>query len=341
LAPYRSDPKYGTITAPGEWNRALHFNLSKGFPFSDTKFRQAVAYTVDRKDLVKRILLGQGAPGSMGDLAPSNLYAALGLPTYDRDIVKAKSLLDEIGMKDATGDGIRDLPDGSAFVAELQTSSGFSPKTAEAIKEYLRDIGLDITIKSLDATAADASSAQGNYQMALVGYGGMGGDPDSLRTRLASNVTGQFLHPDPGLQQPGIRRGGVQAAAGQVRRRAQGGGTGDATDRRRGRAAHFPVALGCPPVSPAVLGRGSSLSTPVAPATHASSVGGQLVQGRSRSGRWPWRLGGGAVSTRAVGRPALLSSHAPSRLWDRCRSSTSRAEAGHDGGAGPQSPAPR
>ena len=202
LAVYRNDPKYGIITAPGEWNRALHFNLSKGFPFNDKKFRQAVAYAVDRKDLVKRILLGQGVPGSMGDLAPSNLYAELGLPTYDVDTNKAKALLDEIGIKDTTGDGVRDLPDGSAFVPELQTSSGFSPKTAEAIKEYLRTVGVDLTIKRLDATAADASSAQGNYQMALVGYGGMGGDPDSLRTRLASTAQGQSFTRIRGYNNP-------------------------------------------------------------------------------------------------------------------------------------------
>lgn len=191
LAPYQNNPKFQLIQSPGEWNRALHFNLSKGFPYNEKKFRQAVAYTVDRKDLVKRILLGQGAPGSMGDLAPSNLYAAIGLPTYDRDVAKAKALLDEIGLKDANGDGTRDLPDGSAFTPELQTSSSFSPLTADAIKEYLRDVGINITVKSLDSTAADSSAQKGTYEMALVGYGGMGGDPDSLRTRLASTVKSQ------------------------------------------------------------------------------------------------------------------------------------------------------
>jgi peptide/nickel transport system substrate-binding protein len=202
LAPYQNNPRYGTIIAPGEWNRALHFNLSKGFPYSDKKFRQAVAYTVDRQDLVKRILLGQGAPGSMGDLAPSNLYTATGLPTYERDLAKAKALLDEIGMRDTNGDGLRELPDGTPFTSELQTSSGFSPKTADAVKEYMREVGIDVSIKSLDATAADASAAAGTYEMALVGYGGMGGDPDSLRTRLASTVRSQSFSRIRGYANP-------------------------------------------------------------------------------------------------------------------------------------------
>ena len=202
LSSFQNNPKYTIIQAPGEWNRALHFNLAKGFPYNDKKFRQAVAYTIDRKDLVKRILLGQGAPGSMGDLAPSNDYAALGLPAYDRDVAKAKALLDEIGLKDANGDGVRDLPDGSAFTPELQTSSSFSEQTAEAVKEYLRDVGITISIKSLDGTAADSSAAKGTYEMALVGYGGMGGDPDALRTRLASTVKSQSFSRIQGYVNP-------------------------------------------------------------------------------------------------------------------------------------------
>ena len=45
------DARFGKITAPGELNRALHFNLAKGFPFDDKRFRQAMAFAIDRKDL--------------------------------------------------------------------------------------------------------------------------------------------------------------------------------------------------------------------------------------------------------------------------------------------------
>ncbi|MGI8426105.1 MAG: ABC transporter substrate-binding protein [Actinomycetota bacterium] len=34
---------------------ALYFNLRKGRPLADRRFRQAVAYAVNREDLVKRI----------------------------------------------------------------------------------------------------------------------------------------------------------------------------------------------------------------------------------------------------------------------------------------------
>jgi peptide/nickel transport system substrate-binding protein len=178
--------EYGQVKAAGEANRTLHFNLTAGFPFNDKRFRQAVAYGVDREDLVKRILFGRGQPGSAGNLAPSNPFLADGLPTYAHSVAKAKALLDEIGLKDADGDGVRDLPDGRKFAPELQTNALFSQQTPQLIKEYLREVGIDVQIKSLDQATSDANGIEARYQMALFTYGGMGGDPDFLRTRLSS-----------------------------------------------------------------------------------------------------------------------------------------------------------
>jgi peptide/nickel transport system substrate-binding protein len=182
------DAKLAMIVAPGEANRALHFNLTKGFPFDDTRFRQAVAYAVDRADLVKRILFGRGEVGSSGNLAPSHAYVAADLPTYAKDVAKARALLEEIGLRDTNGDGIRELPDGTAFKPELQANSLFSTKTPELMKEYLRAVGIDIEIKVLDQATSDANGTQGRYDMALFTYGGMGGDPDFLRTRLSAKA---------------------------------------------------------------------------------------------------------------------------------------------------------
>ena len=38
----------------------------------------------------------------------------------------------------------RELPDGGKFVQELQSSSRFTPKSPELIKEYLREVGIDV-----------------------------------------------------------------------------------------------------------------------------------------------------------------------------------------------------
>jgi peptide/nickel transport system substrate-binding protein len=95
-------------------------------------------------------------------------------------------LLDEIGIKDLDKDGIRELPDGSRFRPELQTSARFTIKSAELVKEYLRHIGIEVVIKAQDRASADAAAESGNYAMALVGYGGIMADPDFLREHYSS-----------------------------------------------------------------------------------------------------------------------------------------------------------
>lgn len=188
FAPFDND-RYGKVTNAGLWNRTIFFGLMQGFPYNDVRFRQAVAYAVDRPDLVKRILFGRGVVGSMGGLVPAAPTVPPDLPTYDRDLARAASLLDSIGLRDANGDGIRDLPDGSAFMPEMITNSRFNPKTAELVKEYLRAAGIDVKIVSLDTATADAVGAEGKYQLALVGHGFGSADPDRLRTTFSIKST--------------------------------------------------------------------------------------------------------------------------------------------------------
>ena len=203
LAAFRDQARFGRIDSPGEWTRALHFNMTKGFPYDDKRFRQAVAYAVNRKDLVDRILLGRGEPGSLGILAPSHPFAAKDLPAYQHDPQKANALLDEMGLRDANGDGKRDLPGGRTFAPPLLTSSQFNPKTAELVKEYLGQVGIEVQLSSLDGTAADAATTRGAYDMALIGYGGLGGDPDfPLRLRLSSRVPARSFFNVLGYQNP-------------------------------------------------------------------------------------------------------------------------------------------
>lgn len=217
IEPFRRDP-YGQLDAPGEWTRALHFNLEKGFPYDERSFRQAVAYAIDRQDLVKRVMLGRGDVGSTGGLAPSNRYAAEGLPAYDHDLARAGELFDEVGLRDRDGDGMRDLPDGKPFRPVLLTSSFQSPKTAELVRQDLREAKLDVRLRSLDQAAADAATSAGRYTMALLGYGGLGGEPDNLRTRM-------------GVQPPG---GAAGKPAGGAAGGGKGGGKGGAKGGGKG-----------------------------------------------------------------------------------------------------------
>ena len=185
---FESDRRFSKLEGSFDWMMALHINLSQGFPWDRKEFRQAVAYALDRRDMIDRLLQGRGEPGSVGGLTPGHPMLAPDLPAYGRDVKRATSLLDGLGLKDSNGDGLRELPGGAAFVQEIQANSRFTPKSAELIKEYLRQVGIDVRIQILDKATADESAGNGNYTMALIGYGGMTGDPDqNLRSRYAAS----------------------------------------------------------------------------------------------------------------------------------------------------------
>ncbi|MEO7518831.1 MAG: ABC transporter substrate-binding protein, partial [Acidimicrobiales bacterium] len=194
------------------WNRSLLFNMTAGFPYNNTAFRQAIGLTVDRKDLVQRIINGRGDPVSMGGLVPSNPFLAPGLPSYDRDVERAKLLLDSIGITDPDGaagplkrrcsttvcqlkypngsGGVTTGTSGSgvAFTPRIVTTSpnNFANATIDILQQYFADIGLDSAQVN---NAVDADSSAGRYGIFVTGYGNLTSDPDSLRTALSSVYT--------------------------------------------------------------------------------------------------------------------------------------------------------
>lgn len=201
-----ADPQLQRLDAPGSWNRALHFNLGAGFPYDDVRFRHAVAYAIDREDLIERVMFGRGDPGSAGGLAPGHPFLADGLPSYAHDADRARRALDDLGMVDSDGDGFRNLPGGAAFRPELLASNRFSARTPELIREYLRDVGIDTTVRILDQAAADEVAGTGDFTMTLAGYGGLMGDPDSLRTRYSSQGSGGSFSQAKGYVNPEVER---------------------------------------------------------------------------------------------------------------------------------------
>ncbi len=65
---------------------------------------------------------------------------------------KAKSLLDEIGMKDADGDGWRELPDGTKFEFKVDIgadAAGEVIKVLEITQKNWKDIGLNVIINQI------------------------------------------------------------------------------------------------------------------------------------------------------------------------------------------------
>ena len=177
--------QFKMITAQGEWNPALFFNPNRGFPYDQKAFRQGVLYALDRNDMLQRLVGGRGVPGSAGTLGPANPYLNKNLPAYNFDKGKAAALFDSIDLKDRNGDGMRDKPDGSAFKIPLSVSTEDAAES-QLIKEYLRAVGLDVDINTVDQQTSDARGSSGDYEMAIQHFGGLSGDPSGLVSRFVS-----------------------------------------------------------------------------------------------------------------------------------------------------------
>jgi peptide/nickel transport system substrate-binding protein len=192
---------FDRIDAPGENVQAIHFNLRTGaartganvspnsFPYDEPAFRQAIAYALDRPQLVGLQLKNRGEVGSMGALAPSNFFANPNLPTYERDLVRAGQLLDGLGIVDGPdADNLRELPStGVNFTPTIRSQSS-TGNLNSLVEGYLDALNIDFTIV---AGVGIPEFTAGNYDIGMLGYGAMGAEPDQLRNRLSGT------DPDP------------------------------------------------------------------------------------------------------------------------------------------------
>ena len=197
---FKNDPKYAIMEAPGEGTIALHFNLTHGEPYSTVAFRQAILYAIDRKDLVTRILNGNGDPGSAGYLSPGNPYAPpSSIEPYAYDLDKAKTLLDQAGYPEQNGQRVK--PDGSPLTIPLLFPTT-ATRTAELIRDYLAKVGLKVELNPVDPATANQRQGEGNYDLALVIYGGLGSDPDFMRRAFNSPDQAKFWWKAWGYKNP-------------------------------------------------------------------------------------------------------------------------------------------
>jgi len=175
LEPFRQAP-FGVEEAPGEWGMFLYFNLAKETPLRDVRVRQAIAHAVDRQAMVERVLFGLGDPGNPGFLPPANPAYNPDVTEYAYDLDRARRLLQEAGY-DGTPIQVAYSPDWIMA----------SPRVVEILQAGLSQIGLNLELVTMDQATIDAVAGEGNYEILITGFGGLGADADQLRRNFASS----------------------------------------------------------------------------------------------------------------------------------------------------------
>ncbi len=115
--------------------------------FNNVKFRQAIAYGIDRQRMINNIYRGLGAPQDSPISVPSPYYLSRkeGLPFYDYDLQKAKALFAEAGFKYNEQNKLIDDRDNPVRFT-LITNSGNKIREAMGtqIKQDLALIGIEV-----------------------------------------------------------------------------------------------------------------------------------------------------------------------------------------------------
>ncbi|MCD1295426.1 diguanylate phosphodiesterase [Methanocella sp. CWC-04] len=185
---FKSDPGVYVFQQPAIWGYELSFNENKNSILKDKAVRQAFAYAIDRDELVEKVGRGAGKPGSMGILPQDHIWYNENIPQYEHDANKAKQVLADAGWKDSDGDGIMDK-NGKKLSFTLILASG-EARIGELVKERLKEAGIDVTIQAVESKSRDTKLKQGDFEIAINGYGGWGGDADYLRTKFCGTNFG-------------------------------------------------------------------------------------------------------------------------------------------------------
>ncbi|WP_418791878.1 ABC transporter substrate-binding protein [Phosphitispora sp. TUW77] len=162
-----------------DWALKLMINHQKQ-PFSNKEFRQALAYAIDRGELVKTTKRGNALAGFPGLLSPDSEWYNPSVDNYDYNPDRAQELLKGLGYNMQNGCLTKN---GQELSLELLFSPDFE-REGQFIKQQLEKIGIGVKLKSLESKTVDSMLDGWKYDLAISGHGGLGGDAEVLNKMI-------------------------------------------------------------------------------------------------------------------------------------------------------------
>jgi len=155
----------------------LGFNLTRK-PFDDLRVRQALAFAIDRQELVDGVLMGLGETIAT-PYKPGTYWVNDKLKPRPFSVAKAKGLLAEAGWRDSDGDGLLDR-DGQTFSFTILTNNGNKQRadTATIIQHRLKTVGIKVNVRLVEWSAfIENFINKRNFEAVLLGWS-LSPDPD-------------------------------------------------------------------------------------------------------------------------------------------------------------------
>ncbi|MDB5525384.1 MAG: Peptide/nickel transport system substrate-binding protein [Rhizobium sp.] len=150
----KDDPRFTYVTSPVAGIPDFLALNTKKPPFDNVKVRQAVALAISRADIRDVAYLGTGELGLEEVPTGSSWYDPSGIFAPEADIAKAKQLLADAGYPNGLAVEYLGLPQYPELL-----------KTGQVVRDQLKQIGIDMTIKPVDVSVWYDGYVSGNYQI--------------------------------------------------------------------------------------------------------------------------------------------------------------------------------
>lgn len=165
------------VESPGVDYQYLGLNLRDPV-LKDVRVRRALAYAIDTRAIIEYLRRGLATPAT--GLLPRQSWAVAGdLHAYPHDPDRARALLDEAGYRDPDGDG----PEPRLRLnLKISNAQEFNRLQASVIQQNLREVGIDLDVRTYEFATLFADVLKGTFQMYVLQWtAGSLADPDILR----------------------------------------------------------------------------------------------------------------------------------------------------------------
>jgi peptide/nickel transport system substrate-binding protein len=129
----------------------------------DPRVREAFELSLDRDAIVQVAMDGEAVPGNQW-VAPANSYYAKNVPVPKRDVARARALLKEAGVPNAS------------FTLMTPTTSD-AQRTAQVVQAMAKEAGFDVKIQSTEFSTSLDLADKGQYEAYVLAWSGRA-DPD-------------------------------------------------------------------------------------------------------------------------------------------------------------------
>ncbi|MEZ5425515.1 MAG: ABC transporter substrate-binding protein [Pyrinomonadaceae bacterium] len=151
----------------------LQFNTQEK-PLDSVKLRQAVAYALNREEIINKLLAGQATIAY--SILPPESWAYNAAVKYDFEPEKAKQLLKESGYNN------------EKITCKFSSGNAATNQYAQLIQNALQEIGLNVGLEPLDGNVLREQMAKGQFQMNIGIWIGGNQDPIFLKDLFATGA---------------------------------------------------------------------------------------------------------------------------------------------------------